>query len=99
MLHQRLGRLCVDWFRATSLFCGCYQIQTKWLGDWNEHLQSTAKVVAILFPGLVIGLANAPPILAIPALDFVLQNLTSKHVVSLCMTDTNDRSISKLDCR
>ncbi|PQE33010.1 glycoside hydrolase protein [Rutstroemia sp. NJR-2017a WRK4] len=62
--------------RAIKLFCGSWEIRANFLGLWREHVAFASKVFAIIFPGVVVGLANAPSVLKIASLSFVLSNIT-----------------------
>jgi hypothetical protein len=64
--------------RAIKLFCGSWEIRANFLGLWREHVAFASKVFAIIFPGVVVGLANAPSVLKIGSLSFVLSNITSE---------------------
>ena len=64
--------------RAIKLFCGSWEIRANFLGLWRENVAFASKVFAIIFPGVVVGLANAPSVLKIASLSFVLSNITSE---------------------
>ncbi|KAM3076554.1 hypothetical protein ACMFMG_007362 [Clarireedia jacksonii] len=74
--------------RSVKLFCGSWEIRGNFLGLWREHVAFASKVFAIIFPGLVVGLANTPSVLKNEFLSFALSTITmmlSMTFGSVCM--------------
>ncbi|KAM3075187.1 hypothetical protein ACMFMF_005866 [Clarireedia jacksonii] len=75
-------------FWSVKLFCGSWEIRGNFLGLWREHVAFASKVFAIIFPGLVVGLANTPSVLKNEFLSFALSTITmmlSMTFGSVCM--------------
>lgn len=64
--------------RATTLFCGIWGIQGRWLGSLRTKASLSSKLFLILWPGLIIGLQSVKAIAKITALFFIITYGTSE---------------------
>ena len=66
-------------FWSVSLFCGSWGFRANRLGRLQERISLISKVIAVVFPALLMILRTPKAILDIPALFFIVTNFVSKY--------------------
>lgn len=61
--------------RTIALFRASWGLSITWLGTLQNRVALMSKIFGIVFPAIIIGLSNSGPIIAIAALDFIVQNI------------------------
>ncbi|KIM98609.1 hypothetical protein OIDMADRAFT_128758 [Oidiodendron maius Zn] len=67
--------------RIMSLFCGSWGFRANRLGRLQERISLICKVIAIVFPAILMILRTPKAILDIPALFFIVTNFVSNFTV------------------
>ncbi|RFU35838.1 hypothetical protein B7463_g477, partial [Scytalidium lignicola] len=63
-------------FWSITLFCGAWGIHAIWLGSWRDRANLSSKIFSVIFPGIVIGIANSPSVFNIPGLFLFFRDIT-----------------------
>ncbi|KAH8821638.1 hypothetical protein F5884DRAFT_850857 [Xylogone sp. PMI_703] len=63
-------------FWSVSLFCSSWEIRGAWLGSSRDKANTSAKIFSVLFPAIVIGVANSAPVFKSPGLFLFFRDIT-----------------------